>query len=67
MSNKSNLFATSFFQEIKDHEKKKSTGNATRRKIGSTKWPSSCRMVWSILCLVGPNAENFGFDETILT
>jgi hypothetical protein len=35
-SNGSNLFATSFFQEIEDHEKKKSMGDATRRKRGPT-------------------------------
>jgi hypothetical protein len=36
MSNGPNLFATSFFREIEDHEKKKSTGNVTRQEIGGT-------------------------------
>jgi hypothetical protein len=30
------LFATSFFRDLEDHEKKKSMGNTTRRKRGGT-------------------------------
>jgi hypothetical protein len=39
MSNEPNLFATSFFWKIKDHEKRKSTWNATRRKTVGTTQP----------------------------
>jgi hypothetical protein len=37
-SNRSNLFATSFFQEIKVRERKRSTRNATRSKRRPTTW-----------------------------
>jgi hypothetical protein len=49
MSNRPNLFATSFFQKIEDGEKKKSTWNATREKIGGTKRPKILATWWALL------------------
>jgi hypothetical protein len=38
MSNGPKLFATSFFWEIEDREKKKSMGNVRRWELGPTTW-----------------------------
>jgi hypothetical protein len=64
-SNRPNHFATLFFQEIEDREKKKSTENATRQEIGAHVGSHPGRMVGPISPLVRP--FNVVLDSTDLS
>jgi hypothetical protein len=44
MLNGPKLFATSFFREIEDREKKKSMGNVRRWELGPTTWARKLTM-----------------------
>jgi hypothetical protein len=66
MSNGSKLFAISFFRKIEDHEKK-STGNATRRKMQShllaAWWVSSPPRAQSCTLRNRPNRKSWTLKD----
>jgi hypothetical protein len=64
---RSQSFSMLFFGEIKDREKKKSTGKAMKQKIGPTKRAKFLTMCWGPLLVSWVQSLQLRLDRTVLT